>query len=89
MLNFAEQTGSGAVIMVWSFLVSFFATRVWYDGRFAWLWGGKTRPGGSKRRKKTGWSKKFIGFVLKGGAFWGLELGRWGGRRGGCDPPRA
>ena len=66
----------------------FSATRVEYDGRFAGLWGGKTRPGGSKRREKTGWSKKFIGFLLKGGAFWGLELGR-GGRRGGCNPPRA
>ena len=88
MLNFAEQTGSGAVIMVWSFLVVFFATGVCYPGRFACLWGVKTRPGGSKRREKTGWSKKFIGFLLKGGAFWGLELGR-GGRRGGCAPPRA
>ena len=28
MLNFAEQTGSGAVIVVWSFLVRIFATNI-------------------------------------------------------------
>ena len=87
MLNFAEQTGSGAVIMVWSFLL--------FPGRVRWCM--MPVPLGYERKKcpraagnggKKGDVEKVHRCSVKWSAIFGAAAG--GGSRGppaGLEPP--